>query len=314
MRPPSKHKKSNPVVWGADPPLLRLCGEFFLLKLRFRRKVIIMTLWEAFLCGILQGLAEFLPISSSGHLALAHTFFGIESTENLLSFDILLHLATLAVVFMVYYKDIFALVAAFFSVTGKLFRGKFRYAALSEDEKTVLLLILATLPLAAAFFVKDAVEFLSGYARAVGIVLVLNGFLLLLADLFAKKRGERLLSPKGAFFVGLFQVMALVPGLSRSGSTIAGGMLFGLSRKHAVRFSFLMSIPAVLGANIVNIPDVWGAPSADVTLACALVGMGAAFVSGFLAIRLLTYIAKKETFGFFAYYCIIVGAVAAIFG
>ena len=112
-----------------------------------------MTFWEAFFCGLIQGLTEFLPVSSSGHLSLAHTVFGMETEASHLSFDILLHLATLAVVFIVYHRDIFALIPAFFSMPLKLVRGKFRFQRLNETERMALLLILATLPLAGAFFV-----------------------------------------------------------------------------------------------------------------------------------------------------------------
>lgn len=273
-----------------------------------------MTLWEALLCGILQGLTEFLPVSSSGHLALMHHFFGMEGADSYLSFDILLHLATLAVVFTVYRRDIFALVPAFFTMAGKILHGRFRFGALNEAEKMAVLLIIATVPLAAAFIVKDSVEAVSGYARAVGVILVLNGFLLLFADRFARKGKKTLLSPLGALGTGLFQLMAIVPGLSRSGSTISGGMLLGLSRENAVKFSFLMSVPAILGANIANIPEAISAPIGDGMLGCYLVGMGAAFLFGFLAMKLLAYISAKETFGFFAYYCMIIGVLAVMLG
>lgn len=273
-----------------------------------------MTLWEAVLCGILQGLTEFLPVSSSGHLALAHAFFGMENAESYLSFDILLHLATLIVVFTVYRKDIFALIPAFFTLTGKIFRGNFRFSSYNEMERMVLLLILATLPLVAAFFVKDTLEAIAGYTRIVGVILFLNGILLLCADRFAGKEKKAQLSPRGALGVGIFQLFAVIPGLSRSGSTISGGMLFGLSRKNAVRFSFLMSVPAILGANIMNIPEAFSARIEAQTLGYYLIGMVAAAVSGFFAMRLLAYISAKEKFGFFAYYCMIIGVLAVVFG
>lgn len=273
-----------------------------------------MTLWEAVFCGILQGLTEFLPVSSSGHLALAHTFFGMDGADSYLSFDILLHLATLGVVLIVYRKDIFALVPAFFKLTGKLFRGNFRYSSYTESERMLVLLVLATLPLAAAFLVKDRVEMLAGYTRIVGAVLVLNGILLLLADRFAGRGRKTLLSPTGALSTGLFQLIAVIPGLSRSGSTISGGMLFGLSRENAVRFSFLMSVPAILGANIANVPEAFSMGTDAETLGCYLAGAAAAAIFGFLSMKLLHYIAAKEKFGFFAYYCMIIGALSVFFG
>ena len=273
-----------------------------------------MTLLEAIFCGIIQGLTEFLPVSSSGHLALAHTLFGMETSEGYLTFDILLHFATLIVVFIVYYREIFSLMPAFFTLCGKIIRGKFRFADFTKSERMVVLLITATLPLAAAFFVKDTVELLAGYARAVGLILILNGVLLLLSDRFSRRAKREELTPAGALGVGLFQLAAIFPGLSRSGSTISGGLFLGLDRKEAVKFSFLMSVPAVLGANILNVPDVLRVQITKSELGIYLAGMAAAALAGFAAMKLLFYISEKSKFGFFAYYCMIVGLAAAIFG
>lgn len=272
-----------------------------------------MSFWEAVFCGIIQGLTEFLPVSSSGHLALAHSFFGMTGADSCLSFDILLHLATLAVVFIVYHKDIFGLCTAFFTMLRKLCGGHFRISSLNEAERMALLLIAATLPLAGAFFVKDCSEWLSAYPKAVGVLLIANGILLLTADRFSAKKGNRLLSVRGALGVGIFQLFATLPGISRSGSTISGGMLFGLSRENAVKFSFLMSVPAIIGANIVNIPEALSTPVEEQVLGYYAVGMVAALISGFAAMKFLSYISAKEKFGFFAYYCMAVGASAILF-
>jgi len=269
-----------------------------------------MTLWEAVFCGIVQGLTEFLPVSSSGHLALAHALFGVDAGGSALSFDILLHLATLAVVFVVYHKDVFGLIRAALTLPRSLVCGRFRLCRLCREERTVLLLIVGTLPMAGALFVGDAAQTLSVYPRAVGVMLILNGFLLLFSDRLSKERGKTLPSVGGALGIGLFQLLAVIPGISRSGSTIAGGMLFGLSREKAVKFSFLMSIPAVLGANIVHIPEVLSTPVPHTVLGYYAVGMAAALLSGFAAMKFLAYISAKEKFGFFAYYCISVGALA----
>ena len=271
-----------------------------------------MSFWEAIFCGILQGLTEFLPVSSSGHLALAHTFFGMTGVESCLSFDILLHLATLTVVFLVYYKDIFGLIGAFFSMSRKAIGGHFRVSSLTETERMALLLIFATLPLAGALFLKDDLELIALYPRAVGALLVVNGILLLTADRFSAKRARKPLSVRGAVGIGFFQLFAVLPGISRSGSTISGGMLFGLSRENAVKFSFLMSIPAIIGANIANVPEMLSVPVEQSVLGYCLVGMAAALVSGFAAMKFLAYISAKEKFGFFAYYCIVIGAATLL--
>ena len=272
-----------------------------------------MTFWEAFFCGMIQGLTEFLPISSSGHLAITHTLFGMETEASYLSFDILLHLATLIVVFAVYRRDIFILIPAFFSAPCRLVREKFRWSCLNETERMALLLILATLPLAGAFFVKDSLEWISGSIRLIGVFLVLNGLLLLIADRFSRKKGKTSLSRKGALGVGFFQLLATVPGISRSGATISGGMLFGLSRENAVKFSFLLSVPAIIGANIFNLTEAFSVSVPRQELAYYPVGMAAALVFGFGAMKFLSYISAKEKFGFFAYYCITIGVAVFFF-
>ncbi len=271
-----------------------------------------MSLWEAVFCGIIQGLTEFLPVSSSGHLALAHTFFGMENVESHLSFDILLHFATLAVVLIVYHKEVFELCSASVTLPRKLLRGKWKTAPLTETERTALFLILSTVPLAGGFFVKDSAERLSAYPAVIGTLLIVNGVLLLISDALSKKGCEGRLSAGGAVGIGLFQLLATLPGISRSGSTISGGMLFGLSRKSAVKFSFLMSIPAILGANIVNVPEMIATPVETTVLGYYLIGMAAALISGFAAMKFLDYISAKEKFGFFAYYCIAVGVAALL--
>lgn len=273
-----------------------------------------MTLAEAIFCGLVQGLAEFLPISSSGHLALVHALFGLDAVGSDLAFDVLLHFGTLIVVFAVYYKEIFALIPAFFTMLGKVFRGKLRFSFFSKEERFVLLLIVATLPMALGIFVKDRVEWLASYPKIVGAVLILNGCVLLFSDYLAKRQKREELSPRGALTVGLFQLMALMPGLSRSGSTITGGLLCGLDRQDAVKFSFILSVPAILGANVLSIPELVSAEISSLALGYCLAGTAAAAAAGFLAIKLLIYLSERAKFGYFAYYSFAVGALALILG
>ena len=269
-----------------------------------------MPFWEAALCGIIQGLTEFLPVSSSGHLALAHAFFGLENAESYLTFDILLHLATLLVVVIVYFEDVFSLIPAFFTVAGKIFRGKFCFSELEGAERTVSALIVGTIPLVGAVFLKERVELLLGRTEIVAVILFANGCMLLLADRLQRRERDGL-TLGGAFGIGVFQLAAaLLPGLSRSGATIVGGMLFGFSRREAVKFSFLLSIPAVLGANLTNAADALSNPISADALSAYLVGMAAAAVAGFCAVKLLTYISEKNKFGFFAYYCMTIGVLS----
>ena len=275
-----------------------------------------MSIVSAILYGIIQGLAEFLPISSSGHLAIAHGLFGAANLDtDYFTFDILLHLATLVAVLIVYYKDIFPLIPAFFRVIGKIFRGRFRLSECDASEKMLVYLIIATIPLVAAVFLNDKVEALSQYVKVVGAILILNGVVLFLSDRISKGNKELAdVKPRNALAVGLCQLCAILPGLSRSGSTITGGRLCGFTREFVVKFSFILSIPAILGANIFKIPDLIENPIPAAELPAYGLGMLAAAVTGILAMKLLAYISKKSNFRIFSLYCVIVGAVAVIFG
>lgn len=271
-----------------------------------------MSILYAILCGALQGACEFLPVSSSGHLALLHELFGNGFSEAELGFDVLLHLGTLVAVVISYRRDVMAIVRAFFSVIGKIFRGRFKWRDASSDEKTAILIIVATAPLAAAVLLKGKVEALSAYPKFVGAMLIVNGAMLILGGMI-KPRGKDIssLGAVGALGVGTFQLIACLPGLSRSGSTITGGGVFGLDREEAVRFSFLMSIPAIVGANVFSVPDVLRSGIAVDALPCA-VGFATAAVVGFISIKLIKRAAKKKNFYIFGIYCVILGLVAVL--
>ena len=273
-----------------------------------------MGIIEAIIYGIIQGIAEFLPISSSGHLALAQNFFGTD-TENGLAFNIVLHLATLFSVCVVFRKDVASLIIGFFSLIKKLFIGKLKQG-LDKGEKMVIVLVVATVPLV---FVKllgfdELVETLTGISWIIGSLLIFNGIMLFVSDRLPKGEGavenSGVIRPLG---VGVVQaVLGVFPGISRSGSTITGARIFGYSREEAVRFSFLMSIPAILGACVVELPDLFGESFSADMVAPILAGAVTAAVVGFFAIKLLQYISKNKSFTFFAFYCIIVGVAAVI--
>lgn len=275
-----------------------------------------MNIFLAIFYGIIQGIAEFLPISSSAHLAIAQNLFGMENLEaSHFTFDILLHLGTLIAVFIVYYKDIFELVPAVFSMFGKVFKGKFKLSEYTESERFVIFVIIATLPLVAAVFVKDYIELLGSYTKIIGGILILNGLVLFISDKL--ERGTVTLEnakPKNALFVGLCQMCAIVPGLSRSGSTITGGLLMGFKREFAVKFSFILSIPAIIGANLLSVADIFENPIPSTDIVPYIAGTITAAVVGILAMKTLIYISKKSNFRIFSYYCFVVGILAIIFG
>lgn len=275
-----------------------------------------MKLWFALICGLIQGLAEFLPISSSGHLSLFQNFFGMQDVEvNYLTFDIILHLATLIAVFIVYYKDIFPLVPAFFRMLGKVFKGKFKLEYYDKNERMVIMVIVASVPLVIAAFLGDYLEFIKSSSIFIGCVLLFNAVMLFVSDKFAKGGvNQENAKPKNAIIVGLCQLLAILPGLSRSGSTITGGLTQGFDREFAVKFSFIMSIPAIIGANIMNIPDIISNPIPKGDVFPIIAGALVALISGVAAMKLLIYISKKSNFRMFSYYCAVIGVLAIVLG
>lgn len=262
-----------------------------------------MTYGTAILLGLIQGVAEFLPISSSGHLAILQDFLAIGDMEEHLLFQVLLHLGTLAAVFLAFWNEIRSLFREGMTMIGlrKLPRGK------KPDplkRRMISFLILAALPLVLAMIFKDAVESLYKNTFFIGFALIMTGILLFASDRLAHgNKSEKAATLGDVLLVGLAQAVAVVPGLSRSGTTISVGMLRGFDRNFAVRFSFLLSIPAVLGANIVSLV---GAVQNGIDWSCSLmylVGMLVAFITGFCSLYLLRIMVQRGKFGGFAYYC-----------
>ena len=273
-----------------------------------------MSIIEATLYGIIQGIAEFLPISSSGHLALAQNFFGTEA-ENGFAFNIALHLATLLSVCVVFRKDVFALIKGFFSLVKKLFTGRLKQG-LDSGERLFLMLCVATLPLIPVKLLglDETVEEISTVSWIIGILLIINGTLLFVSD---RLKQTELKAENGGYLrplgVGIVQALiGIMPGISRSGSTITGGRIFGFTREEAVRLSFLMSIPAILGACVTELPDLFSEGMSADMLVPVIVGATVAAAVGFFAIKLLQYISKNKGFTVFSVYSVIIGASAII--
>ena len=271
-----------------------------------------MTYWNAALLGLVQGLAEFLPISSSGHLAVLQNFLAIGDMENHMLFDVLLHLGTLAAVILAFWKDVREVVTEFLRML-HLRRTPRGLKPNRRERRLISFLILATLPLIPAAFLSNVVESLYQNTFFIGFAFVMTGFLLFAADRMGHgNKDERSSTSADAIVVGLAQAVAVVPGLSRSGTTISAGMLRGFERSLAVKFSFLLSIPAVLGANLVSLVKAF-AVGVDWSMAPKyLVGVLVAFVSGYFAIYLLRMIVQRGKFGGFAYYCWGAGLVTLI--
>ena len=275
-----------------------------------------MTYLTSVILGFVQGVAEFLPISSSGHLSLMQNLMGMKSVaQQDILFEVLLHLGTLIAVFIVYWRDVVDMVRDFIKFFGDMFRRRATGAPVSTtvNSRMALMIILATLPLVVVIPIKSHVESLYGSTMFIGFALILTGFLLFYSDKIKQgKKTARNATMLDALIVGSAQAVAVVPGLSRSGTTISVGMMRGFDRKFAVRFSFLMSIPAILGANVLEVGEAVKVGVEPQMISMYLVGMAVAAVFGYASIKLVHMLAERGKFGKFAYYCWAVGLIAII--
>lgn len=263
-----------------------------------------MTYVMSAVLGFLQGVAEFLPISSSGHLSLFQHFFGMEEPDSL--FNILLHFATLIAVCVYYFQDVMEMIVEFFRGVAALFSRTPSRGNPPEGRRLVLLVIVGTLPLFAVLPVESKIEMLGGSPVFVSCALLVTGCVLFLSDRYGGgRKTAKNATIKDALLVGLAQGVATIPGLSRSGCTISAGVAMGFQRKFAVRYSFLLSLPAVFGATLLKVIKTIKAaePLAEGILPKYLLGMAVAGVVGYFSIRLVDLLASKGKFGAFAWYC-----------
>lgn len=269
-----------------------------------------MTLLSSILLGVIQGVTEFLPVSSSGHLAIAEHLLNVSGVSDVPPFfDVLLHLGTLFAVFIAYWEDIRDMILEFFYGVGDLVRGT-TPSRVPPARRMILLIIVGTLPLFAVLPVKDAIESLGDNMYFVAFALLATGCLLFASDRVRRgRKTEKTATMLDALLVGVGQAVATCPGISRSGTTITAGCFVGFDRKFAVRYSFLMSIPAILGANILSLKDALEAQVLWAEVPVYLVGVAVSAVVGYLCIRLIKLVADKGKFGFFAYYCWLAGIV-----
>lgn len=271
-----------------------------------------MNIFKAIILGLIQGLSEFLPISSSGHLAIVGKLMGGLEGDDLLSFNILLHVATLAAVFIVYRTDIFCMIKAFFSMVGDIFTGKGLGLKKDVYRRLVVMLIVGTLPaVAAALLFGDLIA--NPSLLIIGIFLIITALLLFVSERLSGGHKElRDMSLKDAIVVGCFQGLGTLPGISRSGSTIVGGLFSKLDKETAVRFSFLLSIPAILGALVLDLKDMLSGGVVMAPIPCVIAGMLVAGVSGYFAIKFLLNLVRNHSLRIFSVYCTIAGIAAII--
>lgn len=270
-----------------------------------------MDILSAIFMAIVQGLTEFLPVSSSGHLALVQHFFTDVSSGEGTFLSVVMHLGTLVAVFIAFRKTIWELILEFFRMVKDIFTGKFHFKEMNEYRRMILMLVVATLPLVCLLPFYGKLSDLIGQPNMafLGVCFIVTSILLYLSDRVVKgKKNAGTMRYRDAVAVGITQCIATLPGISRSGSTVATSLICGLSKKFAVQFSFILGIPAILGAGVMEARDVISSGMA-IDWAPVIIGFVVSAVVGFLAIKMVNWLIKSDRFKIFAYYTLAVGAV-----
>jgi undecaprenyl-diphosphatase len=259
-----------------------------------------MNWFEAMVLGLIQGITEFLPVSSSGHLELGKYLFGINPEANFY-FSVAVHGATVLSTLAVFWAEII-----------NLFKGLFKFR-FNEETKYILKIVISMIPVGiAGFYMKDIVEeYFTGNMIALGIQFLVSALLLFMALII--KPGVREIGYLDSFIIGIAQAFAILPAVSRSGATIATGMMIGNKRSELARFSFLMVLVPVIGANLVEIKS-GGFSTEGTPFAVILIGFVTAFISGYIACKWMINLVKKGNLIWFAFYCVLVGVISILLG
>ena len=268
-----------------------------------------MTIGNAIFQGIIQGLTEFLPVSSSGHLTLAQYFTGQGGGASGILFTVLLHLGTLLAVFIAFWKTISELALEFLRMLVDIFSGRFSRKELSPKRRMLLLLMLSMLPLVITLPFRGWITAIAAGESlfAVGIFFLITSVLIFLSDRCAKgRKTAKDMRTFDALAIGLMQAFATLPGISRSGSTISMGLILGLEKKYAVAFSFIMGIPPVLAANVLEIGDAMR-EGAALPVFPMIIGVIVSLIFGLFAIKMLRYMVVSDKFKYFGWYTLVLG-------
>ena len=270
-----------------------------------------MNIFEAIMQGIIQGLTEFLPVSSSGHLSL-YQHFTSNSGEGALLFSAVLHLGTLVAVFTAFRKTIWELIKELGFMIKDIFTGKFKWKEMNPPRRAIIMMIISLLMLIPFYIFKDFFEGVSEDSDIIveGICFLYTATILFLSDRCVKgnkKFGD--ITVKNAVTVGAFQGVALLPGVSRSGSTISGGLFCGFERETAVQYSFILGIPAILGGCLLQVKDAVDQKAMDIEPLNFAVGFIVSAIVGICAIKMVNWLVKSDKFKIFAVYTLILGVV-----
>ena len=297
-----------------------------------------MSIFDAVIQGIVQGLTEFLPVSSSGHLLISQHILGVR--ENNLFFNVMLHIGTLIAVLAVYRKEILELICAFFKMITKIFGGKFKLNSATDDERKIISLVIGLLPLFLLFLpvpgsgmsVKDVAEELSADSNIliVGIFLLFTSFMLKKGINAVKSVKVRDVNCKGSelvfgrtnmtymdsLWIGITQLIAAIfPGISRSGSTLSTGLMRGVDKKTALDYSFILGIPAIVAASLLELKEAFEQDLIySIDLTPVMIGMVVSAVVGFLSIKAFKWLLKTDKMMIFVVYTFIVGLISVVIG
>lgn len=266
-----------------------------------------MSWWEALILGVIQGLTEFLPVSSSGHLEIGQALLGTAGEENL-TFAITVHTATVLSTLVILWKEV-----------AQLFRGTFTTTKWNEEKNYVAMILVSMIPVfVVGMFFKDRVEALFGHGLLlVGICLCVTAVLLYLSEWLNKRRAGagHEVGYKDAIIIGLAQAVAVLPGLSRSGTTIATGLLCGVKKESVTQFSFLMVLIPILGEAFLELLDIFsGEVTSTLGIVPMIVGFLSAFLTGCFACRFMINIVRRQKLVYFAIYCLCIGIFAIVYG
>lgn len=272
-----------------------------------------MTYIQAVILGIVQGLGEFLPISSSGHLALLQNWFGING-DSILLFTILLHAGTLLSVFIIYWKDIWALIVELVRTIGDLITGKGLNLKDNPVRKLGVMIIVASIPTGImGILLEDFFDSLYTTELVIGICFIITGIILLIAQKTKNcYKSINDMTVPNALLIGFIQGCAIAPGISRSGSTLFGSIISKLDRDFAVKFVFLLSIPPILGSLLLEVPDAIESGFSNLPVGPIVVGMFVAFLSGIIAIKTMIKVVSKKKLSYFTLYLWALGLIVII--